>query len=276
MKLKTETTAMSINQITMITKLLTLVYEDGDGIELTIDVKTLMMADEYSEDAYINITPIAKHFNKFPAAFLRLPSTKEYIQLLENESNSNYAFSAQLNDFLDDKESKNNRLNEREKTIKFVITKRGKYDSGTWLHKDLFLEFAGWVSVRFRFDMHQLMKYLILHANHVKQDRMCTKHLYHPLTDVIKEIYIPAQSNNGKKFSYSNLANLINKKVIDTTARKYKIDNNIDPEASIRDTFTDNILQKIEEAERDLHGYIKYREVTDYVELKRLMLKNKQ
>lgn len=39
-------------------------YEDGDGVELTIDVKTLMMADEYSEDAYINITPIAKHFNK--------------------------------------------------------------------------------------------------------------------------------------------------------------------------------------------------------------------
>jgi hypothetical protein len=180
MNTKTETTATSINQITMITKLLTLVYEDGDGVELTIDVKTLMMANEYSEDAYINITPIAKHFNKFPAAFLRLPSTKEYMQLLENETLSNYALSAQLDDFLDKKNNRNNNLTDSKKPIKLVITKRGKYNSGTWLHKDLFLEFSGWVSVRFRFDMHQLMKHLITHINHVKQDRISTKYLFHP------------------------------------------------------------------------------------------------
>lgn len=258
----------------MITKLLTLVYEDGDGVELTIDVKTLMMADEYSEDAYINITPIAKHFNKFPAAFLRLPSTKEYMQLLENERNSNYALSAQLDQFSGEKHSKNSSLIDAKKPIKLVVTKRGKHNSGTWLHKDLFLEFAGWVSVRFRFDMHQLMKHLIIQINHVKQDRISTKHLFHPLTDVIKEVYIPAQSENSKKFAYTNLANLINKKVIGATARKYKLDNNIDLDSSTRDTFPDDILKKIEEAEKDLHGYIKYREVTEYEELKKLMLKS--
>jgi len=274
MNAKTQTTATSINQITMITKLLTLVYEDGDGVELTIDVKTLMMADEYSEDAYINITPIAKHFSKFPSAFLRLPSTKEYIQLLENERGSNCAPSAQLDAFLGGKCNKNSSLVGEKKPIEFVITKRGKHNSGTWLHKDLFLEFAGWVSVRFRFDMHQLMKHLIIHINHVKQDRVSTKYLFHPLTDVIKNIYIPAQSENGKKFAYSNLANLINKKVVGTTAKKYKLDNNINPNATTRDTFSDDVLKKIEEAEKDLHGYIKYREVTEYEELKRLMLKN--
>jgi hypothetical protein len=90
---------------------------------------------------------------------------------------------------------------------------------------------------------------------------------------VIKDIYIPAQSENGKKFAYNNLANLINKKVIGTTAKKYKSDHNIDPDLPTRDTFSDDILKKIEEAEKDLHGYIKYREVTEYEELKRLMLK---
>ena len=117
-----------------------------------------------------------------------------------------------------------------------------------------------------------LIKHLIRHADHVKQDRASTKHLFHPLTDVIKEIYIPAQSDNGKKFAYTNLANLINKKVIGTTAKKYKKTHNIDPNATTRDTFSDDILQEIKEAEKDLHGYIKYREVTEYEELKRLML----
>jgi hypothetical protein len=194
------------------------------------------------------------------------------MQLVENERNSNYALSAQLDGFSGDKTNKNNDLIDRKKSIKLVITKRGKHNSGTWLHKDLFLEFAGWVSVRFRFDMHQLMKHLIIHAHHVKQDRLATKHLFHPLTDVIKQIYIPAQSANSKKFAYTNLANLINKKVIGTTAKKYKLDNNIDPDATTRDTFPDDVLKEIEEAEKDLPGYIKYREVTDYSELKKLML----
>ncbi len=68
---------------------------------------------------------------------------------------------------------------------------------------------------------------------------------------------------------------MINKKVIGTTARKYKLDNNIDLDSSTCDTFPDDILKKIEEAEKDLYGYIKYREVTEYEELKRLMLKSK-
>jgi hypothetical protein len=78
-----------------------------------------------------------------------------------------------------------------------------------------------------------------------------------PLTDVIKQIYIPAQSANSKKFAYTNLANLINKKVIGTTAKKYKLDNNIDLDATTRDAFPNDILKEIEEAEKYLHGYIK-------------------
>ncbi|MCK5867393.1 MAG: hypothetical protein KAG14_03260, partial [Mycoplasmataceae bacterium] len=47
---------------------------------------------------------------------------------------------------------------------------------------------------------------------------------------------------------------------------------NIDPDKPIRDTFPDDILKEIEEAEKDMYGYIKYREVTEYEELKRLIL----
>ena len=60
--------------------------------------------------------------------------------------------------------------------------------------------------------------------------------------------------------------------MIGTTAKKYRKTHNIDPDKLIRDTFPDDILKEIEEAEKDMHGYIKYREVTEYEELKRLIL----
>jgi hypothetical protein len=272
MRAKTQTTAVSIEKITMITKLLTLEYDDKDGVEITIDVKALMMADVGSENAYINITPICKHFGRRAQHFLSLPNTKEYMQIIENEGVFKGRSQRPLKQKNDEKNNKNNSLIDRKKLIELVIKKRGKYNSGTWIHVDLFLKFASWVSVQFEYDMHQLIKHLIRHADHVKQDRASTKHLFHPLTDVIKDIYIPAQNENGKKFAYTNLANLINKKVIGTTAKKYKKDHNIEPTATIRDTFSDAILKEIEEAEKDLHGYIKYREVTEYAELKNLML----
>ena len=272
MRAKTQTTAISIEKITMITKLLTLEYDDQDGVEITIDVKALMIADVGSDDAYINITPICKHFGKRAQHFLSLPNTKEYIQIIENEGFFKSCSQRPLKQKNNNKDSKNKYLIDSKNDIKLVIKKRGKYNSGTWIHVELFLKFASWVSVRFEYHMHQLIKHLIRQADHVKQDRASTKYLFHPLTDVIKDIYIPAQSDNGKKFAYTNLANLINKKVIGTTAKKYKKIHNIDPNQPIRDTFSDDILKEIEEAEKDMHGYIKYREVTEYGELKRLML----
>ena len=155
------------------------------------------------------------------------------------------------------KSNKNNSLIDAKKPIELLIKKRGKYNSGTWIHAELFLKFASWVNVEFEYDMHQLIKHLIRHADQVKIDRASTKHLYHPLTDAIKDIWIPVQSENSKKFAYTNLANLINKKVIGMTAKKYKEENGIDPNASTQDTFPDDILKKIEATENSPPAYSK-------------------
>ena len=272
MKAKIQTTAESIEKISMITKLLTLTYGDKDGVELIIDIKSLMMADIGSGDAYINITPICKHFNKRAQNFFASPNTVRYMQLIENKHIFKVLDSSSLNGKNDNKDSKNNSLiDNKNKKIELVIKKRGKHNSGTWIHSELFLKFASWVSVEFEYDMHQLIKHLIRQADHVKIDRASTKHLFHPLTDAIKDIWIPSQSENGKKFAYTNLANLINKKVIGMTAKQYKIKNKIDLDASIRDTFPDHVLKNIEAVEKDMWGHIKYGKVTKYEELKELI-----
>jgi hypothetical protein len=272
MNTKTQTTAESIENISMITKLLTLTYGDKDGVELVIDVKALMMADVGSENAYINITPICKYFNKRAQNFFASPNTVKYMQIVESKHIFKVLESSSLNNKNGSKYNKNNNLIDKNiGKLKLVIKKRGKHNSGTWIHTELFLKFASWVSVEFEYDMHQLIKQLIRQADHVKTDRASTKHLFHPLTDAIKDIWIPSQSENGKKFAYTNLANLINKKVIGMTAKQYKVKNQIDLDASIRDTFPDNILKKIEVIEKDMWGHIKYGKITEYEKLKDLI-----
>jgi hypothetical protein len=231
-----------------------------------------MMADVGSEDAYINITPICKHFNKRAQNFFASPNTVQYMQLVEKKHVYKVLNSSCLNEKKENKSNKNNSLiDNKNKKIELVIKKRGKHNSGTWIHSELFLKFASWVSVEFEYVMHQLIKHLIRQADHVKIDRASTKHLFPPLTDATKEIWIPAQSENGKKFAYTNLANLINQKVIGMTAKQYRVKNKIDSDTSTRDTFPNHILKKIEAVEKDMWGHIKYGKVTEYAELKELI-----
>ena len=150
-----------------------------------------------------------------------------------------------------------------------VKTVRGKYHSGTWLHSKIILHFLRWVDVDLEIAMDDFMENLIIHSNQLKIERSNTKIHFKPLTDVIKQIYIPAQSSdNAKKFAYQNIATLINLKALGMSGTKYRKDNNIDDEVDLRDVLSQDILNRIDQVELDLHGYIKYANVTDYEILK--------
>ena len=150
-----------------------------------------------------------------------------------------------------------------------VKTVRGKYHSGTWLHSKMFIKFARWISVDFEIVMDDLISKLITHSNELKIERSITKFNFEPLTQVVKDIYIPAQSSEkAKQYAYSTLSNLINIKVIGCTAKKYREDNQIDEDVDLRDVLSKEQLAQIDRLEIDLHGYIKYGEITDYEILK--------
>ena len=153
--------------------------------------------------------------------------------------------------------------------------KRGKYQGGTWFHKELFLKFASWLSPKFEVQMHQVVKQLIIYSDQLKIDRLDTKFLYKELGKTVQEIYLPKQSINGQKFTFINLANLINLKVLGYTAKQYRELHNIPKDKAIRDTLPDEVLEQIIEVEKDMNGYIKYGEIYDYETLKKKILGTK-
>ncbi|CDG00412.1 P22AR C-terminal domain-containing protein [Avibacterium paragallinarum] len=76
----------------------------------------------FQDDAYLNATAIAKHFNKLPNEWLRLESTQEYIDLLCKKLNTGKS--------------------------RILKTTRG-VNGGTWLHRRLAVPFARWLNVEF-------------------------------------------------------------------------------------------------------------------------------
>lgn len=85
-----------------------------------------------TKDGFFNATSLAKQWNKTNnqrkevTDFLRLNSTKEYIQAIENETDI---------------------LNTGNPVFK---TGRGKYSGGTWMHPYLFIDFAMWLNPTFK------------------------------------------------------------------------------------------------------------------------------
>ncbi len=240
-----------IEEISLKSKILTLHSEDN--LEILIDIQALLKAPTGSDEVYFLATSLSKKFGKKTIEFTRLPSTREYIAILN-------------------KEVKGGIIPPLKQGYEWSFTKRGKYNSGTWLHKELFLKFASWLSLEFEREMHRVIQSLIIYSDQLKIDRLDTKFLYKELGKTIKDIYLPKQSINSQKFIYSNLANLINLKVIGYTAKQYRDLHSIDKNIAIRDTLTDDILEQIIEVEKDMNGYIKYAKIADYQTLKENIL----
>lgn len=78
------------------------------------------------QEVMINATEMAKPFGKRPVDYLRLPSTSELIEAIVRKS---HICQDQL-----------------------VMTVKGspEYGGGTWMHEDLAIDFAQWLSVEFR------------------------------------------------------------------------------------------------------------------------------
>ena len=83
-----------------------------------------VLFDVMPNEAYINATKIAKHFNKKPETYLKTESTREYIEALKSATVQNRDF---------------------------VVIKRGGRpdEQGTWIHNSLAVDFARWLNPKF-------------------------------------------------------------------------------------------------------------------------------
>jgi hypothetical protein len=250
-----------------------------ESAKVSIDMRALFNANTYSENAWINVTPILQSdwsSVKKIATWLRYSNVKEYLNIRNNQ------FSKVTNQLPLKHAPKNQWLKADwldNGASPLVLTRRGN-NGGTWLHKDMFLKFITTLSVEMEIHLHDMVMNVIKTAETMKISRGNTKALFHPLTDAIKDIYIPAQSSdNAIKFAYVHLMDLANLGGIGMTSRAFKETHNItdskikqDGKISIRDYMTKSELAQIEAMEKKIHGYIVYADITDYQTLKSKIL----
>lgn len=155
-------------------------YQDFDyeGKKITFSI---------GKDVYVNATKMAKAFNKRPNDWLVLSSTKEFLQAL---SVTKFSCNTQL-----------------------VITKRGNCangSQGTWLHEDVALEFARWLSPMFAIWCNDRIKELLKNG-FTQISSNASYSAPAPTTEIIKNDSITTNAARvvGKDFSFSDVARMI-------------------------------------------------------------------
>ncbi|MBO5406479.1 MAG: KilA-N domain-containing protein [Bacteroidales bacterium] len=113
---------------------------------------------QVGETTMINATQMAKPFGKQPYEYLRLPSTQELIVAIKRR-NSNTGFSR----ICDNQEVIDiDIIPNAENRIIRTIRGSSENGGGTWMHEDLALDFAQWLSVDFKLWCNDRIKELLL------------------------------------------------------------------------------------------------------------------
>ena len=120
-----------------------------------------------------------------------------------------------------------------------IVSKAGRYHSGTYAHKDIAFEFASWISPEFKL-------YLIKEFQRLKDEenqrltlgwdikRHLTKINYRIHTDAIQEYIIPQIRPKQITITYANEADVLNKALFGMTAKEWR-ETNPNKKGNIRD-----------------------------------------
>jgi len=130
-----------------------------------------------------------------------------------------------------------------------MISKSGRYDSGTYTHSDIALEFASWLSPEFK--LYVIQEFQRLKKNEAYQEkidwkanRLLSKLNYTIHTDDIKTYIVPELSESQKKIVYANEADVLNVALFGMTSKEWKNSNpNLAKNGNIRDYA--NLLQLV-------------------------------
>lgn len=119
------------------------------------------------------------------------------------------------------------------------ISKRGKYDGGTFAHPDIALEFASWIDPAFKLYLikeFERLKYNENNHNEVEWSvrRMLTKTNYRIHTNSIKENIVSKLTEKQKQYVYADEADVINVALFGQTAKEWK-NSNPNLKGNIRD-----------------------------------------
>ena len=197
---------------------------------------------------YISLTDIAKKKNSEEPRFviinwLRNRNTVEFLGIWETIYNPNFnrvgfdtvRFQAGLNSFT---------LSPlkwiKDTNAIGIVSKSGRYESGTYAHEDIALEFASWISPEFKLYFIKEFRRLKTEENERLKlgwdvKRTLTKINYRIHTDAVKKHLVPDKiSRNAENLIYATEADILNLALFGMTAKEWK-DNNSELEGNMRD-----------------------------------------
>lgn len=184
-----------------------------EDTEVTVDVSELTKVDQM----FFNATELAKRYGKLPAQWLRLVETEEYIHAYIEIKSDVWETHITFEDL--------------------VRTKKGGKYRGTWLHNDLALVFARWLSPKLAVSIDQWTKERLQEEHNWRQKRLEAKTGFLPMTEAVMNAH-----EDPKFYHYSNEADLINRVVLGMTAKQFKEENWAD---DVRDALTEYQLKEI-------------------------------
>lgn len=194
-----------------------------DHVVVNVDVSLLRK----TEDMFFNATEMAKFFGKQPNDFLRLDSTKEYVDEIISEFQTGDSRFEDL------------------KYENLVRTVRGGKYKGTWLSKELAFEFAGWLSPKFRRKLHKWVEERIIQEHFCQreweQKRLEAKTGFLPMTEAIQ-----GSHDDPKFYHFSNEADMLNRIVTGMSAKEFKETHGVE---NVRDALEEcnlAILKKLQ------------------------------
>ena len=204
---------------------------------------------------YISLTDLARYKNPLTPGdviikWMSNKSSFDFYCLWEELSNPDFKL-AESREFKNDSATQSftmspSRWIKETNAIGFV-SKRGKYDGGTFAHPDIALEFASWIDSAFK--LHLIKEFERLKQNESYQNKIdwsvrreLAKTNYRIHTDSIKENIIPTLTEKQKLYVYANEADILNVALFGMTAKEWK-DKNPTLDGNMRDYA--NILQLV-------------------------------
>lgn len=211
------------------------------------EITVLNQEIHINKDDYFSLTDIARYKNPEDPAdvvknWLRRKDTIAFIGLWEKLNNPNFKV-VEFDQFKNEAGHNYFTLSPK-KWIDGVnaigiISKAGKYNSGTYAHKDIALQFASWISPEI--NLYIINEFQRLKADEQKQlgwtvKRELAKINYRIHTDAIKDnIIFPLEiSKEQASFVYANEADVLNVALFGMTAREWR-EKNPDKKGNIRD-----------------------------------------
>ena len=199
-----------------------------------------------NEDDYISLTDIAKikndgDTNMVIASWIRRVDTIEFLKLWELINNENF----KPTDFegFKSKPGQNAFTISPKKWIELtnaigLKVKSGRYNGGTYAHKDIALEFASWISAEVKlYIIKEFQRLKIQETSKLEWQgkRILTKLNYIIHTDAVKTHLITINLTNEQKCEiYASEADILNVALFGMTAKQWRIANT-NKEGNIRD-----------------------------------------